>query len=296
MSTLQLAMLFGGLLGLGVVTAIVAWLPTTPDLGAALKSMEPAPAPQLGSGPVDLTTRLGLWVSGRPRMGSLTRVCDADFAILGVNRIAHTGKKMLAALYGLMFPTLANLVLAAAGAPVPWAAPALAGIGVAALFFIIPDGAIRDRAAAAREEFVRALSAYTDLVTLERRAGSGTAAAMETAAEVADNWVFTRIRESLAASRWSGTTPWDGLAALAEEIAVPQLDELANIMRLAGEESSSVAQTLQARSQALRTAIAESEHTAANQAGERMWIAGALLAVIYLVMLAGPGVIRVITS
>lgn len=296
MNTLQLAMLFGGLIGLGVATAIMALLPTTPDLGAAFKSMEPRQAPQPGAGPVDVTTRVGLWASDQPRLASLTRVPESDFAILGVNRIAHTGKKVLAAVYGLLFPTLANFVLVAAGSPLPWAIPAIAGIGVAAMFFTIPDGALRDRATDARDEFVRALGAYTDLVALERRAGSGTAAAMESAAGVADNWVFIRIRESLAASRWAGTTPWDGLAALADDIAVPQLAELANIMRLAGEESSSVAETLRARSEALRTAIAENEHAAANEAGERMWVAGALLAVIYLVMLAGPGVIRVITS
>lgn len=94
----------------------------------------------------------------------------------------------------------------------------------------------------------------------------------------------------------SGQTPWDGLADLAERIAVPQLGELASIMRLAGEQTTTIADTLRARSAALRNAIAENEHSEANAAGERMWISASLLAVVYLLMLAAPGVLRLIVS
>ena len=100
-----------------------------------------------------------------------------------------------------------------------------------------------------------------------------------------------RLRAALTSSRYAGVPPWDALSLLATDIGVPQLDDLAGIMRLAGEESTSVADTLTARSGALRNQPAEDEHAAANAAGGRMWVPGALLVVIYLVMLAGPGVI-----
>ena len=117
---------------------------------------------------------------------------------------------------------------------------------------------------------------------------------MESAAATADNWVFLRLRAALGTARYAGVAPWDSLGLLAADIGVPQLDDVANIMRLAGEESTSVADALTARSEALRNQLAEDEHAAANAAGERMWIPGSLLVVIYLILLAGPGVMRVI--
>jgi hypothetical protein len=294
-TALQLQLALGALIGLGVALVLRALAPAAPDLGAALKALE---APIAGPAPadLDLTTRIGLWADTHAPALVRLRVPAADFAITGVNPVAHTGRKLLAGLYGLALPMIANTILALAGIPLPWAVPALAGPVAGLVFFTIPDGALRDRAADTRRDFTRALVSYIDLVTLERRSGTGTAAALESAAHTADNPTFTRIRATLDTARWAGTPPWDALAATADDIAVPELTELANIMRLAGEETTSIADTLAARSLALRTAIAEDEHAAANAAGERMWIAGALLALIYLTMLAGPGVIRVITG
>ena len=295
MTALQLELLAGASIGLGVLLLVRALVPAAPDLGSAFQAMAPAPV-AAGPGPADLQTRAGLWATTRLPALSRARVPAADFAILGINPITHTGRKLLAGGYGLVFPMLANLALTAAGLPLPWPIPAALGLGTAAGFYLIPDGALRDRATAARLDFTRALVAYIDLVTLERRSGAGTAAAMEAASQAADNWVFLRLRAALTSSRYTGVPPWDALSLLATDIGVPQLDDLANIMRLAGEESTSVADTLTARSEALRNQLAEDEHAAANAAGERMWVPGALLVVIYLVMLAGPGVIRVITG
>src|SRR3546814_17692470 len=77
-----------------------------------------------------------------------------------------------------------------------------------------------DDAKRARVEFARALGAYIDLVALERHNGSGVRQAMESAAEVADSWVFRRLSEELGRSRWSGLPPWDALHALAEELEI----------------------------------------------------------------------------
>ena len=293
MTALQLEMLAGAAIALGVLMVARALAPSTPDLGSAFRAMAPAPT-VAGPGPGDLQSRVGLWVTTHSPALARARVSDRDFAILAVNAITHTGRKLLAGTYGLAFPMLANVALAAVGLPLPWALPAVAGLATGVLFFTIPDGALRDRAAAARLDFARALVSYIDLVGLERRSGSGTAAAMESAAATADNWVFLRLRAALGTARYAGVAPWDSLGLLAADIGVPQLDDVANIMRLAGEESTSVADALTARSEALRNQLAEDEHAAANAAGERMWIPGSLLVVIYLILLAGPGVMRVI--
>ena len=82
--------------------------------------------------------------------------------------------------------------------------------------FLLPDYNVRDDAKKARAEFARALGAYIDLVALERHSGSGTRQAMEVAADVGDSWVFPRLGEELARSRWSGLPPWEALHTLAD--------------------------------------------------------------------------------
>ena len=109
--------------------------------------------------------------------------------------------------------------------------------------------------AAAREEFARATSAYIDLTALERAAGAGATQALEQAATVGDSWVFVRLREQLIRARLSGTPPLEGLHELSTELALPELSDLADIMRLSGEEGAAVYKTLRARSASMRAAM-----------------------------------------
>jgi len=159
--------------------------------------------------------------------------------------------------------------------------------------FFLPDYNVRDDAKKARAEFARALGAYLDLVALERNSGAGPRQAMEAAADVGDSWVFRRLGEELARTRWSGLTPWEALHELAAELGLPELDDLADIMRLSGEEGAAIYTSLRARSAALRTAMLNTEKAKANEVGERMSIPMSLLGVIFLAILIAPALLRV---
>jgi hypothetical protein len=84
------------------------------------------------------------------------------------------------------------------------------------------------------------------------------------------------------------------LTQLAEELGLPELGDLADIMRLSGEEGATVYHTLRARSAGLRTALLTAEHAKANAAGERMSLPVSALVLIFLVLLATPALIRVV--
>ncbi|MGO1316825.1 MAG: hypothetical protein ACTMIR_07300 [Cellulomonadaceae bacterium] len=114
---------------------------------------------------------------------------------------------------------------------------------------------------------------------------------MESAAEVGDSWVFTRLGEELRRSRWSGVPPWDALRTLSDELALPELGDFADIMRLSGAEGAAVYTTLRARSAALRTAMLGDELAAANAVGERMSIPGSLLGVVFMALLVAPALL-----
>jgi Type II secretion system (T2SS), protein F len=295
MSTLQLVMLLGLAVGIGLVLLLIAARATSPDLGAAMANLTPGTA-RSDTAPADLYTRLGAWLrSSLPQLGR-GRVSPADLDLLGLDPARHTGEKVLAALCGLAAPTLITAAFALVGIHVPVLLPLAAGAVFAAAVLFGSDQAVVRRAAAARVEVRRALSAYADLISLERSAGAGAAEAMESAASAAPNWVFRRLHAALVQARLSGRSPWDALADLAGVIAVPDLADLAAVMRLAGEESTSVSSTLRARAGALRNSLAEDAHSQANAAMQRMMLPLAALAMVYLVLLALPGVLNILDT
>ena len=118
---------------------------------------------------------------------------------------------------------------------------------------------------------------------------------MESAAEVGDSWVFQRIGEELARSRWSGLAPWDALHDLSEELGLPELDDLADIMRLT-REGSQVYDNLRARSTALRAAMLNTERATANATSERMNMPMSLLGVVFMAILVAPSLLRVMAG
>ena len=295
---LQLALLAGGLIGLGVVLLVVRLVPAAPDLADALDRLSPhhvrasAPAAQAASG----KERLGLWAVRTLPAGLWVRTPTRELALLRISLARFYGEKLTFAGLGLVLPPLLAFFFGLIGLPFPVVIPALASLALAAVMFFLPNYNALDDARTARLEFSRALGSYIDLVALERKNGSGPRQAMESAAAVGDSWVFTRLAEELTRSRWSGLPPWEALHTLAVELGLPELDDFADIMRLSGEEGASVYATLRARSTAMRTAMLNEEIARANATGERMTIPGSLLGVIFMALLVAPSLLRMFTT
>ena len=303
---LTLALLAGGTVGLGVSLIVRELLPAQPQLAAALDRLQPprlapttttvpqVPADGEPASTSSLETRVGLLLQRHLTDAPFVRIPTRELALLRTPVARYLGQKVLLGLLGLAFPSVFTLMAAALGYALPVAVPALGGLTLGALLFLTPDLEVRRKAADAREEFARAISAYIDLTALERAAGAGATQSLEQAATVGDSWVFVRLREQLVRARLSGTAPWDGLHALAEELTLPELSDLADIMRLSGEQGAAVADTLRARSRGLRVALLTKEQTRANQDSERMVIPVALLGLIFLVLLGAPAIVRIL--
>jgi type II secretory pathway component PulF len=244
----------------------------------------------------DRTSRFGTWLAGTWPTLARGRVRPADLDLLGVDPARHAGDKVLGALGGLLAPTVITAGFALLGIHLPVVIPLAVGLLFAVVLLLGADQSIARRAAAARIEVRRSLSAYADLISLERAAGAGATEAMESAAAAVPNWVFHRIHATLTQARLAGQSPWEALTGLATAIDTPELADLAGVMRLAGEESTSVSATLKARAAALRTALAEDAHAQANAAMQTMMLPLAALALIYLILLAVPGVLNVVST
>ncbi|MBF5082399.1 hypothetical protein [Quadrisphaera sp. INWT6] len=302
---LQAAVACGAVAGMGVFIAVRQLAPTTPDLTAAVRRMTAPPSrvdePEPGSAPsrsalttVGLDARLGRFLHERIGDHPAARIPRRDLAVLQLTPQAWLGQKAVLALVGLAFPSLMVAGLALVGAHLPVVIPVAASLALALALWFVPDVEVRTRAATARGEFARAVTAYIDLTALERAGGTGTTQSLENAAQVGGSWVFQRIRESLHRSRFSGSAPWQSLSDLSEELGVPELADLADIMRLSGEEGVAVYDNLRARSRGMRTALLAREHARANADSERMVVPVALLGLLFLCLLAFPALMRVL--
>ena len=292
---LQLALLGGLLITAGLVLLASRLAPARPDLADALDRLSPEATRPSG---VEMegsssAERLGRWgmrlfpiaVWGQPPAQQL--------ALLRISTVRFYGEKLLFGMLGLVVVPLLATLLAVLGWRLPVVLPVVATIGLAVGMFFLPDYNVRDDAKRARTEFARALGAYADLVALERNAGSGPRQALEVAAAVGDSWVFRRLREELAFSNWSGEQPWQALRRLSQELGVPELGDLADIVRLSGEEGAQIYGQLRARSAAMRAAMLNDEVAYANAVGEKLSIPMSLLGVIFLVILIAPALMRV---
>lgn len=288
-------MVSGGLLSIGWYFA-----PAQPDLGDALTRL----APSTGSSPATADTgerrafsdRLGLWAMRHLPSRLWGATPHQDLAILGRSPQNFSGEKLLfAVIVAAAVPLLAAIFSMTFVIPTP----AIAGATLigAVVGWIVPGGNLRAAARQARLEFNRALGSYVDLVALERSAGgSGARQALENAAEIGDTWPFRRISDELARSRFSGEPPWDAIHHLAEELGLPALNDVADIMRLAGAEGTQVYDTLRARSTALRSQLLLAEQAKAKAQSARMTIPTTLMAMVFCILLITPAVLRLIAG
>lgn len=299
MTGLQLAVIAGTLVALGGVLAVGILLPQRVDLGDALARLAPV---RRGAtvDPVAVPTargtkeRLGTWALQVLPAPLLAGVPSRDLALLQISTTRFLGDKLANAVLGLTLPPLIVWLFAVLGLHLPAVIPTAGSVGLAVLMWWVPDVDLRREAKQARAEFARAVGAYIDLVALERASGAGPRQAMEAASQVGQSWVFRRLAEELARSRWSGVPPWTALHSLADELGLPELDDLADIMRLSGEEGAQVYASLRARSAAMRTAMLEAERAKAHDVGERMYIPASLLGVVFVAILIAPALLRIL--
>ncbi|MEU0650335.1 type II secretion system F family protein [Streptomyces umbrinus] len=286
--------LTGGTVGAGIALLVRELLRPQPALGPALQRSAPAtltmPEPEL-----DREEVWGRWLLVRLERLPGVRIPTTNLALLGQGQGQFMLKKTALAALGLLCPVIATIPWIIAGVSLPFYVPAGAGLLIAGLLFITPDLAVRDQAKRAREEFAHALSAYLDLVALKRAADAGPAEALEKAAEVGHGWPFLFLQGALRRAQMEKIPPYQALTELAAEYKLPVLDDVADIMRGSATDGAAVYKALRARTAALNAELLADQAAEANAASEKMTAPGALLAVLVMLLMAFPAVIRMLT-
>lgn len=279
MTTLiALAALSMGVAGFGVFLVLREFAPSHTELDTAMGNLSPGnllARPDEPTRPSDHRDRVGAYVERRLANlpGVTTPTADLDLLrslseedpmpSLGESVRRFYWEKVLWAFTGLALPATSGVVLSVIGMPAPFGLPFISALFLAVVFWSVPGRRVKTRAADARLAFAQAAVSYIRLVTINRVGQVGLITSMHEAALVSDGWMFRRIRQSLLRAQYTGQPAWDALEELAEQIEVPQLLEIADITRLAGESGAAVLESLTARSASMRDRLLTAEHTAA---------------------------------
>ena len=298
----------GMTIGLGVLLVAAGLLPpAAPDLRAALARLDTEPAAGgsaspgwTGGEPVTVTRArwweaAGGWVAARTPAGGPFAAPAADLRLLGVTPASFAAARAAAAAGGVAFPVVMWTLTGLAGMSLPLALPGVVGVGLAAAGWLLPAAVLGQRAGGERVALRVALSAYLDLVALERAGAGSPVEALEAAALVGHGAAFTLIRRRLLLAARSGASPYAALADLADEIGVAELRDLADIAAVAAD-GAAVYATLLAKSRSLRNAIGADAQAAANAASERLVFPVVLLGTGFLLLVFYPALARLLAA
>jgi len=218
-----------------------------------------------------------------------------DLHVLGRPVEQHVAEKLATAIVALLLPTLVTTLATSIGIPVPFGLPLVIGAVLAVAAYFLPDAAARSEADARRAEFGEALSVFVELTSLGLSAGSGPEEAMAEAARVGRGWAFAQLRRALDVTKYSRETSWQALARLGQELAVPELEEIASSIGLAEDKGARVRESLAERAESMRRArLAEAEGHA-RRASQRMSLPLVLLLVAFIAFLAYPALERIVS-
>jgi hypothetical protein len=297
-SPLQVAVAGGMITAAGLVLAVAAVRPGAPKLSLVLAQLNvAAPVDAAATIQGQPTTEEASWWSRWLPAGVLVfaqRYLGAraqDLNILGKSGAELAGAKVAWALGGLLGLPVLSAALLVAGVDAPALLPAGVGVGLGVLGWTIPSRRVADRAAAARAEFLAALTAFLGLVGLERQARGSPIEALEEASRISGAWPFRMIHTELLRAELAGQPPWDGLRDLGGRVGVEQLTNLADIVAAAAD-GAAVFETLLAEARNLRNAELSDQQAKAGVAAEQLTLPAIVLAFGFIMLVLYPALTR----
>ena len=292
--TVTLAVL-GALAGGGLWLAVTGLVPGRPNLAETLAAMDYEATPAVPR-PTSLDERVGqllaeLFGEERIRPRGQRR---SDLALLEKSETTHAGSKVASAVSAMLVGPAFAVVLGLMGFGVHWQFPALVSLALGAAGYVIPDVALRSKAEEQRRAIRRELSGFLDVVNLELAGNELISGALEKAARAGDGIVYRLLRRTLDDAAQRGVTPWDAIAAVAEERNIDELTELAASARGAGTNGARVRRTLSAKAASLRVKTLADMLTEANGATTKMLLPLAGFATGFMILTLFPPIAHIV--
>jgi tight adherence protein C len=298
--------ILGILAAAGVWIAVDALMPARPRLSAVLAALNttasPIASPTGAPTPTGTTSaadhQLPSWLTrllapglqaarraGLPRPSTLR-----DLAVLARAPAAHLATQLAGGLAGLLLPSAFGILATAAGLTIGWQLPLWTSLIGAALGAALPQVSLHSEAARRRADLRHGLSALLDLVVIALAGGAGVEQALTDASRIGNSWAAGRLRAAIDTAAFARVAPWRTLGQLGADTGIPQLQELASAVLLAGGEGARVRDSLTARAATLRARQAAELKADAKAANQRMVFPLMLLGLGYLLFLLYPAI------
>ncbi len=286
MTQLTWLIVMGAVVGLGVALAISQLRPSPPDLGTVLERMQPRSGLSRPATDGSLLDRLGLPLVGL----SWVRIPQQQLALTGRTPTRFMATKGLCALIGLAFPPYLQLLAVLFGFHTPLVFSLAGALVLAGVLWFLPDWSLKGQADEARTEYLHAISAYLELVAMERAADHGPAESLRRAATVGRSPAFRQFAAAMESAALDRQPPWVGLTALGQRLGLTALTDLADIMQVSGTDGASIYTALRARAHNLRSELLSADQARASVESERMVIPGTALVMLMTLLIAYPAV------
>ncbi|MFT4297323.1 MAG: hypothetical protein QM582_18130 [Micropruina sp.] len=294
MSGLWVAMASGVLLAAGLWALSGYFVPAHPRLADALRVLDGRVDPVVGAAaPVAGPDRVGAWVRRRaPR--AVDQKVTHQLQLRGIGLDRFYSYKVLAALAGFALPTVAGAVLLLVSGE-SLMVPMLVAVLLGVIGFFLPDIVIGRQARSVSADATEALLTFIDLVTLERLANSSATQSLHAAAGVSEQAVFVAIRNSLQRSRLEQRAPFTDLKQLGEQLELPALSDIADVMKL-DDSGASLSDALRARVKELRDAHLTKAKIEAAAVSERMTFLMVVPSLIFGLIFLVPPLLRLLST
>ncbi len=174
-------------------------------------------------------------------------------------------------------------------------APALVVVVGGIIGFFVPNVLVRRADARIRSDAREGLLVYMDLVTLERLANASATQALYQASLLSELPLFVQIRTALERARLEQQPPFEELRRLSEQIALPELGDLTDIMRL-DDTGGALSGMLRARVRELRDAHLNREQLRASADAEGMTLYMTIPAVTFGLIFLIAALLRIVGS
>lgn len=161
-------------------------------------------------------------------------------------------------------------------------------IASAVFGWVFADRSIHQRADAKRKEFRSSLALYLSLVSTMLAGGSGIEQALYEVTRFGTSDGFRQLESALTAARTRDISPWVVFAEVAEDKALPELDELATSMEVAGVEGARIRTTLMTKAESLRHLQLVDLKTQAGKSSESMGLPVGVMMIGFILLVGYP--------
>lgn len=201
----------------------------------------------------------------------------------------HVGYLLLAAVTGLIVPSLALGFLALTGA-VSLGVAIPAGLSFVAM--IVAPLVVHSSAIAAadlvRIDLRHQLSAYLDMLTMLLAGNTAHEGALEQAAAAGDGLLFRELRRRMREVSTTGNSLVAALGLVAADFEISELEQVASAAALSAAEGAPVARTLAAKCATLRSTLAADDEAKARVRNDKVTPPLVGMALLFMALIIYP--------